>query len=78
MPDTVGPVRDSGVPSLNSCAVTISNESSDSNIAEFNPTVHVTVTEDPLVTTLSLLVTVTNCGSGTDGTEYGYHYIAMH
>ena len=70
VPVTIGPARVSGVPSLDSCASTISNESSESNIAESNSTVQVTVIEDPLETMLSLLVTATDCGSGTVGTEY--------
>ena len=71
---TAGPDRLSGIPSLTSCADTISNESSDSITAGSNSTVQVTVTEDPLLTVLSLLVTVTDCGAGTVGTEHECHY----
>ena len=49
-----------------SCADTISNERSDSNIAEFNSTVQVIVTEDVKLTGLDgLLVTDTEAVEGT-------------
>ena len=78
VPVTNGPVRVSRVPSLDSCASTINSESSDSNIAEFNTTVHIKETVDPLGTMLPLLVTATDCGSGTVKTEHEHHYIATH
>ena len=70
VPVTVGPDRLSIVPSLNSCADTISNESSDSITDEPNSTVQVTMTEDPLLTMLSLLEIVIDCGAGTVGIVY--------
>ena len=75
VPVTVGPVRLCIVPlGLKSCADTISNGSSDSITDKPNSTVQVTMTEDPLLTILSLLVTVTDCGAGTVGIEYECHY----
>ena len=50
VPVTVGPVRVSGVPSLESCASTISNEISDAAIAELSIKVQVKVTLVPTVT----------------------------
>ena len=47
VPVTVGPVRTSGVPSLDSCASTISNERSECNTAGPNSIVQVRVTSDP-------------------------------
>ena len=74
VPVTVGPVRFSGVPFLDSCANTVSNESSDSITAGPNSTVQVTVTVDTQRTMVSgLLVTVTDCGSGTVELECEYH-----
>ena len=47
VPVTVRPVIVSGVPSLDSCASTVSNERSDSTIAGSNSTVQMRVTSDP-------------------------------
>ena len=50
VPDTVGPVRASGVPSLESCVSTINKKiSEDIIIAEFNSTAQVKVTSDPVI-----------------------------
>ena len=76
VPVSVGSVRVSGVPSLDNCASTISNESSDSITAGPNSTVQITVIEDPMLTKLSLLVTVTDWGSGTVGAKNECHYAA--
>ena len=63
---SAGPARFSGVPSLDSCADTISNESSDSITAGPNSIVHLRVTSDPLRMMVPLLlVIVTDCGAGT-------------
>ena len=65
LPATVGPVKVSGVPSLDSCASTISTERSDSTTDGPNSIVQVTVTSVPLRMGLAgLLATVTD-GSGT-------------
>ena len=48
VPVTVGPVRASGVPSLDSCASTVSKNISASNI-ELNFTTHVKVASDPII-----------------------------
>ena len=62
----VGPVRFSIVPSLDSCADTISKESSDAIAAGPNSTVQVTMLAEPLRTTEPpLLETVTDSGFGT-------------
>ena len=67
MPVTVGPLRASGVPSLESCADTISSDTSDSTIAEFNSTVQITVTEDAILIGLDgILVTDTEAMDGTE------------
>ena len=68
VPVTVGPVGFSIVSSLDSCADTISNESSDSiTAAESNSTVQVTVIEDPTgwIVPLGLFVIITEDGAGT-------------
>ena len=52
VPVTVGPVRVSGVPSLESIASTISNEISDATIAELSIKVQVKVTSVPIVAML--------------------------
>jgi hypothetical protein len=66
VPPIVGPVRVSGVPSLDSS--TTSNESSESSIAEFNSTVQVTVTEGVSFTGLGgVLMTDTEAMEGTEG-----------
>ena len=63
---SAGPDRFSGVPSLDSHADTVSNESSDSITAGPNSTVHLRVTSDPLRIILPLLlVIVTDRGAGT-------------
>ena len=49
MPVTVGPVRVSGVPSLDSCASTISKKISEAKMAEFNSKVHVKVMSEPRI-----------------------------
>ena len=63
----VRPVKVSGIPSLDSCASTISKERSDTTIAEFNIIVHVKVMPDPTVTIseVPLLVSVREDGGGT-------------
>ena len=58
----------SGVPSLNSCTFTISNERSDATIAEFNTKVQIKVISDPSITMLALpllLVKMREDGVGT-------------
>ena len=66
VPVTVGPVRVSGVPSLESCASTISNEISDATIAKLSIKVQVKVTLVPIVTMLErLLVIIREDGVGT-------------
>ena len=58
----------SGVPSLNSCTSTISNERSDANIAEFNSKAQVKVTSNPTIKMLALpllLVKMREDGVGT-------------
>ena len=78
MPDTVRPVRVSGVPSLNSCANTINSERSDSIIAEFNSTVQVTVTEEVILIGLDgVLVIDTETMEGTEGRREDYHFMAL-
>ena len=49
VPVTIGPVRASGVPSLDSCASTTNKKISEPTIAEFNCTVQVKVKSDPTV-----------------------------
>ena len=46
---TIGPVRASGVPSLDSCASTTSKNISEPTIAEFSCTVQVKVASDPTI-----------------------------
>ena len=67
VPVTVGPVRASGVPSLDSCASTISKERSDSIIAGPNSTVQDTVTVDPTswMVLTGILMMVIEDGAGT-------------
>ena len=66
VPVTVGPVRASGVPFLDSCASTISNERSDCETAGLNSTVQINSTLVPVLGIgLGLLVTITEDGSGT-------------
>ena len=70
VPATVGPVRVSGVPSLDSCASTISTERSDSTTDGLNSTVQVRVTSDPLrIGLVGSLATVTD-GFGTACDKY--------
>ena len=67
VPVTIGPVRTSRVPSLDSCASTVTRKISEPNIAEFNITVQVSITLDPIIRmglTISL-VNVTEDGLGT-------------
>ena len=54
-------------------AFTISNDNSESITEEFICTEQVRVTSDPLRTISGLLVTVTDCGSGT--VERGYELL---
>ena len=49
VPVTVGPVRGSGFLSLNSCVSTVSKNISESSIAGFNSTAHVSLTSDPII-----------------------------
>ena len=65
VPVTVGAVRASMVPSLDSCAATIINERSDSTTAGPNSTVQVRVTSVPTIWTVLLFVKVTDDGGGT-------------
>ena len=67
VPVTVGPVRASGAPSLESCTSTLNKNISDSNIAGFNTIAHVNVTSDPVVRMelASLLVSEIDDGVGT-------------
>ena len=71
MPVTVGPLRVSGVPSLDSCASTVSSERSDATITELNTKVQVKVTPVPTVTMseLPLLVSIREEGVGTIQTQ---------
>ena len=67
MPVTVGPVRVSGVPSLDSCVSTISEKISVPSIDDFNFIIHVKVMSDPIIWTelTLLLVSVIKDGVGT-------------
>ena len=69
MPVTVGPVRVSGVPFLNSCASTVSKKISEATTAGFNSKVHAKVTLEPRIgrdiEVWSLLVSVMEDGVGT-------------
>ena len=81
VPATVGPVRVSGVPSLDSCASTISTERSESTTDGLNSTVQVRVTVDPVLTELVWsLVIITEAGVGTEGrdTTRTYHAGLLH
>ena len=49
VPDTVGPVRTSGVPSLSSCASTINKKISEGATAEFSSKVQIKVISEPRV-----------------------------
>ena len=49
MPVTTGPIRASGVLSLESCASTVTRKISEPNIAIFNFTVQVSITSDPTI-----------------------------
>ena len=68
---TVGPVRVSGVPSLDSCASTISKKISEATIAEFNSKVQVKVTLEPRSKRelWSLIIKVMEDGVGTSVTQ---------
>ena len=79
MPLTVGLVRVSGVPSLNSCASTVSNETSDATIAELSIKVQVKVTPVPTITMseLLLLVSMSEEGGGTTYNNYHYEHAAL-
>ena len=71
VPDTIGSVRVSGAPSLDSCADTISSESSDFITEGPNSITHLRTTSDPLrIIPPLLLVIATDCGSGTIGIEH--------
>ena len=65
VPVTVGPVRTSMVPSLDSFVASVINERSDSTTAGPNSTVQVRVTSVPMIWTVLLLVKVTDDGGGT-------------
>ena len=67
VPVTVGSVRASGAPSLDSRTSTLNKNISDSSTAGFNTTVHVSVTLDPVVwmELASLLVSAIDDGVGT-------------
>ena len=65
MPDITGPVRSSGVPSLDSCASTISNERSDSETPSPISMVQVTVTLVPSRTGVGGLLVTRTDGFGT-------------
>ena len=70
VPVTVRPVIASGVPSLDSCASTISNERSESITPSLISTEQITVTLDSRRTGLAgILVTVIDDGAGTGGEE---------
>ena len=61
-----------------SCTDTISNERSDSIIAEFNSTVQVTVTEDVIYTGLDgILVIDTETVEGTEGRRVQHHFMEL-
>ena len=67
VPVTVGPVRASGVPPLDSCASTTSNERSDGETAGPNSTMQINSTLVPAFGIgLGLLVTIIEDGAGTD------------
>ena len=65
MPVTVMPGRANGVPSLDSCAFTISKAFSDPTIAGFNTKVQVKVMSDPTTAASLLVVSVREDGIGT-------------
>ena len=71
VPDTVGPVRASGVPSLSSCASTVNKKISEGTTAEFSFKVQIRVISEPrvwrkLVCKLrSPLISVMEDGMGT-------------
>ena len=46
VPVTVGPIRVSGVPSLDSCVFTTKRKISEPNISGFNSTLQVSITSD--------------------------------
>ena len=62
---TVMPGRANGVPSLDSCAFTISKAFSDPTIAGFNTKVQVKVMSDPTTAASLLVVSVREDGVGT-------------
>jgi hypothetical protein len=71
VPDTVGPVRVSGAPSLSRCVSTINKRISEGTIAECNSKVQVQVTSEPRIgrelglKQQSLLTSVMEDGVGT-------------
>ena len=69
VPDTIGPLRASGAPSLESCASTISSEKSDSITDGSNSTTQFTVIVDTIALTGldGVLVTDTEAAEGTEG-----------
>ena len=82
VPATVGPVKVSGVPSLDSCASTISTERSDSTTDGPNSTAQVRLTSDPTgqMGFGLLLVRFTEIEVGTRGVYmclYMYTLIAL-
>ena len=72
VPVTIGPVRASGVPFLDSCASTTSKNISEPNIAEFNSTEQVKITRDPTIWMKlgTLLVNMIEDGVGTTNNYY--------
>ena len=79
VPDTVGPVRVSGAPSLESCAETISSESSDSITDGPNSTTQFTATVEVISLTGldGVLMTDTEAMEGTKGRREGHYFMAL-
>ena len=67
VPVTIGPVRANGVLSLHSCASTDTRKISEPSIAEFNVTIQLSTTSDPIIRMelVMSLVSVTKDGLGT-------------
>ena len=79
VPVTVGPGRVSGVPSLESCASTISSETSDSITDGPTSTTQFTVTEEAISLTGldGVLVTDTEAVEGTEGGREDHHFMVL-
>ena len=76
VPDTIGPLKASGAPSLESRASTISSERSDSITDGSNSTTQLTVIVDTIALTGldGVLVTDTEAAEGTEDGREEHHY----